>query len=136
MGGQNIGNIGTPHIQHDPSFGNNEDSSTQLGYLVLMADARNGCNIMHYSSHKSRRVVHSVMAGETYAFADGSDFALTLKYDVERMIGKRLSLTLFTDSKCLFDVITKNTTTAEKQLMIDIQAVRQDYEGMGMSEVG
>lgn len=43
---------------------------------------------------------------------------------------------MFTDSKCLFDVITKNTTTTEKRLMIDVQTIREAYEKMEISDVG
>lgn len=123
-------------VYTDSSFANNEDLSTQLGYLVLLCDARKRCNILHYSSHKSRRVVRSVMGGEVYAFADGFDFGITIRHDLQRIIGKKLSLSIFTDSKCLFDVITKHTTTTEKRLMIDIKAVREAYERMEISDVG
>lgn len=52
-------------VYSDASFAYNEDLSTQLGLLVLLCDEMNCCNVLHYSSHKSRRVVRSVMGGET-----------------------------------------------------------------------
>lgn len=51
------------------------------------------------------------------------------------MTNNRLALKMFTDSMSFFDVITKNTTTTEKRLMIDVQAVREAYERMEVSDV-
>lgn len=122
-------------VYSDASFADKEDLSTQLGFLVLLCDRHNHCNILHYSSHKSRRVVRSVMGGEVYAMADGTDFALTLRYDLERMLDKPLAVRMYTDSNCFFDVITKNTTTTEKRLMIDVQGMREAYERMEVSDI-
>lgn len=79
--------------------------------------------------------MRSVLGGEVYAFADGMDVGLTLKHDLEGIVGRSIGLRMFTDSKTLFDVITKNTTTTEKRLMIDIKAVRESYERMELSDV-
>ncbi len=117
-------------VYTDSSFANNEDLSTQLAYLVLLGDKHDRCNVLHYSCHKSRRKVRSVMSGEVYPFTDGLDFALTLKFDLERIIGKHLPLSMVTDSKQLFDVLTKNSTATEKRLMIDIETVRGAYQDM------
>lgn len=64
----------TLHIRvyADSSFANNEDLSTQLGYLVLLCDARKRCNVLHYSSHKSRRTVRSVMGAKHTRSQTGS----------------------------------------------------------------
>lgn len=98
-------------VYTDGSFADNDDLTTQLGYIVLLCDDHDRCNVLNFSSHKSRRVVRSVLGGETYAFADGMDFGLSMKYDIEAMIDRKIPLRLFTDSKSLFDVITKNTVT-------------------------
>lgn len=112
-------------VYSDASFADNEDLSTQLGFLVLLCDGMDRSNILHYSSHKSRRVVRSVMGEETYSMADGTAFTLTIRYDLQKMLYTNLTVRLYTDSHCIFDVITKNTTTTEKRLMIDVQAMRE-----------
>lgn len=122
-------------VYTDGSFADNSDLTTQLGYIILMCEKNNNCNILHYSSYKSSRVVRSVLGGETYAFADGMDFGITLKHDMENMISINLPIKLYTDSKSLFDVITKNTTTTEKTLMIDIKALREAYIRMDIKDV-
>ena len=43
---------------------------------------------------------------------------------------------MLTDSKSLFEVITKSSTTTERRLMIDIKAVREAYGSTLISDVG
>ena len=123
-------------VYSDSSFANNEDLSSQLGYIVLLCDKSNKCNILHFSSHKSRRIVRSVLGGEVYAFADAFDYAYTMRHDLQRILGRNIALQMFTDSKSLFDVITKCSSTTEKRLMIVISTVITAYESFEISEVG
>jgi hypothetical protein len=123
-------------VYADSSFANNEDLTSQLGYLVLLTDKNDRCNIIHYSSHKSRRVTRSVLGGEVHAFADAFDYAIVLKRDLEAMLSQEIPLTMLTDSKSLFDVITKSSTTTERRLMIDISAVRNAYDVGEIQDVG
>lgn len=120
----------TLHIRaySDSSFANNEDLSSQLGFIIFICDEARNCNILHYASYKARRVTRSVLGAETYAFADAFDFAYTLATDLREMTGLPLPLTMCTDSRSLFDLITKDSTSTERRLMIDISAVRSAYE--------
>lgn len=43
---------------------------------------------------------------------------------------------MLTDSKSLFDVISKGSDTCEKRLMIDIAATRQAYDQENINELG
>ncbi len=56
----------SPHLRvySDASFASNDDSSSQLGYIILLCDESNHCQILNYSSKKSKRVVRSIMAVE------------------------------------------------------------------------
>lgn len=120
----------------DASFATNDDNSSQLGYIVLLADASNRCHVLSYASRKSRRVVRSIMAGEIYAFADAFDKAFVIKYDLERIYRQHLPLVMLTDSKQMFDVITRASHTTEKRLMIDVAAAREAYNRGEISNVG
>lgn len=51
-------------VYTDAAFATNKDYSSQLGYLILLADKQNRCNILHYCSYKSRRVARSVLGSE------------------------------------------------------------------------
>lgn len=123
-------------VHADASFASNDDNSSQLGFIILLCDAADRCHVLAYSSKKSRRVVRSIMAGEVYAFANAFDEAFIIKHDLERVYKQRVPLTMLTDSKQLFDVITRASHTTEKRLMIDIAAAREAYNRNEITNVG
>lgn len=100
-----------------------------------MCDKYDNANVIYYSSHKSRRIVRSVLGGEVYAFADAFDVPYTVK-DLEAMLGRSVRLQMFTDSKSLFDIITKSSTTTEKRLLIVVKFIREAYGKLKFSDVG
>lgn len=128
----------TLHIKvySDAAFANNTDLSSQLGFIILLCDKHNNCNVINFSSHKSRRIVRSVLGGKVYAFADSFDASYTIKRDLEAMLNRPVRLKMFTDSKSLFDIITNCSGTTEKRLLIDIKAVREAYEIFDVSDLG
>lgn len=75
-------------VYTDAAFATNSDHLSQLGYLILLCDGKNNCNILHYSSSKSKRVARSVLGSEIYAFADGFDFAYSLRTDIQNITKK------------------------------------------------
>jgi len=80
--------------------------------------------------------VRSIVACEVYAFADAFDATFILKHDLERIYLQHLPLVMLTDSKQMFDVITRTSHTTEKRLMIDVAAARETYNRNEMSNVG
>lgn len=65
------------------------------------------------------------MAGEVYAHTSGFDQAFMIKNDLESIYRQRIPMTLLTDFKQIFEVITKASHSAERRLMIDIVAARE-----------
>ena len=120
----------------EASFASNHDLTSQLGYLVLLCDKKNRCHILSYKSCKSRRVVRSIMAGETFAFTDALDASLALRRDLSKVYGCNIPLSMYTDSKQLFDVLTKSTYPTERRLMIDVAAARESYTRFEISNIG
>lgn len=57
----------------DASFANNQNLSSQVGYVVVLADATNKANIIHWSSTKCKRLTQSVLASGLYAMAHEFD---------------------------------------------------------------
>ena len=91
---------------------------------------------MTYSSYKSKRVVRSVLGGELYSLADGVDYALAIRSDLQQIVDQHLPVKIFTDSKSLFDSITKNAVMTEKRLMVDVQSLRESYISHEVSDIG
>jgi Reverse transcriptase (RNA-dependent DNA polymerase) len=66
-------------VYSDASYANNDDGSSQLGYIIFLTDATGRCQPIFWSSHKSRRVRRSVLGSETMALADAFNTAYALK---------------------------------------------------------
>jgi hypothetical protein len=118
----------------DAAFANNADLSSQIGYVIVLADQDNA-NIIHWSSTKCKRVTRSVLASELYAMSNAFDIASAIKCTIEKILHISLPLTICTDSKSLYDCLVKLGTTQEKRLMIDLMCLRQSYERREIAEV-
>ena len=121
----------------DSSFANNNDLSSQIGFVILLADKDNRANILHWSSVKCKRITRSVLASELYAMAHGFDTGSAIKGTIERILkrGVPLPLIVCTDSRSLYDCLVKLGTTHEKRLMIDLMCLRQSYERREIAEI-
>ena len=119
----------------DGSFANNRDYSSQIGYVIVLADKDQNANILHWSSTKCKRITRSVLASELYAMVNGFDMAASLKATIEGILHAPVPLITCTDSKSLYDCLVKLGTTNEKRLMIDVMSLRQSYERREIAEV-
>lgn len=123
-------------VYADASFACNDDLSSQLGFIILLCDNMNRAHVLDYASKKSKRVVRSIMAGEVYAFMDAFDTAFSIAHDLTTLLGCNVPILMFTDSKQLFDALTKGKRTTEKRLMIDIATAREAYKRFEIFAVG
>jgi len=131
----------------DGSFANNSDMSSQLGFIIVIANETSNeefkfriqGNIIHYSSVKSKRVTRSVLASEIYGMVAGVDMAYalstTLKMVTDQLELPAIPTIVCTDSYSLYECLVKLGTTKEKRLMIDIMALRQSYERRELYEI-
>jgi Reverse transcriptase (RNA-dependent DNA polymerase) len=119
----------------DASFANNKDLSSQIGFVIVIADKDGRANILHWTSIKCKRVTRSVLASELYGMAHGFDIASAIKATIECVLKNKLPLIMCTDSKSLYDCLVKLGTTQEKRLMVDILCLRQAYERREITEV-
>lgn len=120
----------------DASFANNLNLSSQIGYIICLADASDKANIIHWSSIKCKRVTRSVLASELYAMAHGFDTGAVIKSTVEKILEiPLLPLIACTNSKSLYDCLVKLGSTQEKRLMVDVMCLRQSYERREIMEV-
>lgn len=130
----------------DGSFANNKDLSSQIGFLLVLAnELKQGreChirgNILDWSSVKCHRITRSVLASELYAMVQGIDTALavstTLKIITRQFHLQDVPTIICTDSFSLYECMVKLGTTKEKRLMIDVMAIRESYERRELSEI-
>lgn len=120
----------------DASFANRNDKSSQLGYVICLADKTGSMCILSYKSCKSPRVTRSAMASETLAFTAAFDSGFVLRHQLQTTLQVSVPLLILTDSKALYDVITSNRNTEEGRLMIDIFAARQAYGRKEIDNIG
>lgn len=112
----------------DAGSANNAEHSSQLGLITVLMDTRLHANIIHYGSIKSKRITRSVLKVELFAMVHGFDVSSKICIALNEMFGKVLPLHVFTDSRSLFDRLTKISRTAEERLLIDLSSLRQCYE--------
>lgn len=76
------------------------------------------------------------MVAETYALIKKFDAIFILKHTLERIYRQIISISMLTDSKKSFDVITKATHSAVKILMLQIAVTREAYNKKEISIIG
>lgn len=76
------------------------------------------------------------MAGEVYAIMDSFDKSFVIKKDLQSLLGISLDTWIMTDSRQLFDSVTKGKMTAERRLSIDSTARRESYHNFEMPCIG
>jgi hypothetical protein len=130
----------------DGLFANNKDFSSQIGYIIILANKHmrddefviEG-NIVHYSSIKSKRVTQSILASEIYRMIREVNMAIavntTLNMILEQLRLLCIPAIICTDSFSLYKCLVKLRTTKEKHLMINIMALHQSYKCREISEV-
>lgn len=119
----------------DAGFGANLDSSSQLGFIITVMDKNGYANVVHYGSLKSKRVTRSVLAAELFAMVHGFDISSTIRLAFNSMLDKVIPLHVYTDSRSLYDCLTRINQTTEKRLLIDLRMIRQSYERREITEV-
>ena len=120
----------------DASFANNQDFSSQIGYIVFLSDKHRNSIPLMFKSYKARRVTRSAMSAEVIAFSDMSDAAITFSAELGTLTDQKIPVQLLTDSKSLFDIISKGSRTSEKRMMLYIAASREAFRDRVISHIG
>ena len=81
-------------------------------------------------------MTRSVLSAEVIAFADLFDDAFALRSQIEHALGLSVPIHMLTDSKSLFDIISKGSRTNEKRIMLDTHATRSAYQMKEFSNIG
>jgi hypothetical protein len=112
----------------DLFFANNRDLSSQIDYVICLADLINTINILHWFSIKCKKMTRSVLTIELFTMIHDFDVESILKSILIKILVIDISLILTTDSKFLYDCLIRLSITIEKRLMIDVMILRQFYE--------
>jgi len=89
----------------DALFTNNKDLSSQIGYVIVLANTTKKANIVHWSLVKCKRVTWSVLASKLYGMAHGFDIGVAIKFIVDKILQINLLFMLCTDSKSLYNCL-------------------------------
>lgn len=100
----------------------------QLGYVSLMLEKHNNCNILHYGSNKCQRIERSVMAAEIQALVLEFDEELLLQDLIKQILRKLIRIEAMIDINNVFNFVARDGKTTERRLQINIFALRQSYD--------
>jgi len=95
----------------DAFFANNANNTSQISFIIVIADNSGSINIVYWSSIKCKRVTYLVLASELYAMAYRFDHGAVLKSIIEKILQVELLLILYTDSKSLYKCLVKLGST-------------------------
>ena len=88
-------------------FANNWDFSSQIGFVVCLANSINKANIIHWLSIKCKQVIQSVLATELYGMAHEFNVGAVIKATLRKILGYNVFLVFCTDSKSLYNCFVK-----------------------------
>ena len=120
----------------DAAFANTKGLGSQVGFVLVLADATGKCNILHYGSATCRRVTRSVMAAELLGLVYGYDNAFIVKHTLESCFGTKIRMDAYVDSRTVFNTVAKGKGTLEKRLQIDAFAIREAHRKGDLTTLG
>ena len=105
-------------IYIDLAFATTAEISSQLERIFILTDDSPNYIPVSFRSCKSRCVTRSGLSAEVIALADLFDNALAIRKQLEFSIRQPISVQILTDSKSLFDIITKEAARAKSELSL------------------
>ena len=122
-------------VYADASFGNVEEGSTQIGYIISLTDGYKRCPIW-WKSRKARRVAKSTIEAEALSVGEALEGAIYFNKLWEELVnGEKLEVVIKTDSKTLVKAIKSNTGVSSKRLKIDVAAIKECLEQEEVKEI-
>lgn len=83
--------------------------------------------MLDFCSKMAKKIVRPITAGKVYALVESFDAAFPISKKLEFIHKKTKYIDIFTDSKHIFDAVTKGGKTTGKRLMIIILATPEAY---------
>ncbi len=85
-------------------------------------------SIFYFTSSESERGCQSALAPETFAFIDEIDIGFKIHHSLERILSRKVDLTINTDRNSLYGLCIYLTQTAERRLQVDLALNLEAYE--------
>lgn len=123
-------------VLSDASYANAAEMKSQFGFFILMIDGLGKQNNVHYGSSRCRQVTRSVMAAEVHALVHAFDHRFIIRKTLEELMGRRIEIEAFVNSRTLFNTMSKNSTTTEQRLQITVCALRKSYRKRELKKIG
>lgn len=102
--------------------------SSQIGYIIYLANATNKANIIHRYSIKCKRVTRNVLTANLYRIAYGFDIRTVTQATQRKIIRSAIAQLLCTDSKFLYQCLVQFAISQNKQLMVYAMSLQQINE--------
>lgn len=109
------------------SFAKVPGLKSRLAYTILMADKERCANNINYSSCRCHRVSRMVMAAEVHALIHAVEIGMLMKEILGELMNWEIKMEAYVESRTLFKVIAKNSSTAEHCLQIDVFSLKENY---------
>lgn len=77
-----------------------------------------------------------IIAAELFALSDAYDVGFTLRHTLNDLLGREVTLWLYTDSRTLFHAVTNLCSVSERRLLIDISGLRDACRSGDFAEFG
>ena len=104
--------------------------------LILLTDSTTNALPVSISYIKSPYIARSILGLDIVAISDMFYEAFAVRQKLQQIRGLLAPLHLMTDSKCLYDVLSKNTRISKRRLMIDVASAREANQARAVDNIG
>lgn len=102
--------------------------STICGLLIGNLEEGSFYHTISWASHKSKRPVRSIAAGEILAAGEGIDEGVMLKRAYSLLLGIKAELIVVLDSKDLYTSLSTQRQSIDRSVCADVNYIRYQFE--------
>ena len=102
---------------------------------MLINEISGKCTILHYISIKSKHVCQSALSAELLAIIEGFHIGFFCRDAAHALLGRNLSLRIYTDSRSLCHLAAASTHTKGRRIQVDLQLIREACENRKITDI-
>lgn len=116
------------HVYTDASLGNLDQSKSGAGHVIFIESGTTR-NLVSYQCKTVKRVVKSVFAAELYSVSEGVSEAILIRHFLAEIVDKLMPITVWTDSRQVFDAVTKiSSQPRDKRTILELREIQDHVE--------